>query len=40
MCGAETDESLIIHEDTERVTAGHQHINAQVELEPINDERL
>lgn len=36
LVSAETSQSLIVHKDSEGITASHQHINAQVKLESIN----
>lgn len=33
-------QSFIVHKNPERVTGGHQHINPEVKLEPVDDEGL
>lgn len=37
---AEASQPLVVQEDTEGVTGGHQHIDTQVKLEAINNEWL
>lgn len=39
-CGAEASQPLLEHEDAERVTGRHQHVNPQVKLVAVYDERL
>lgn len=38
--GGKTSQSFLVHKNPERVTRGHQHINPQVKLEPVDDEGL
>lgn len=38
--GAEASQTLPEHEDAEGVTRGHQHVDTQVELVAVDDERL
>lgn len=38
--GGEASQAFIVHKDPERVTGGHQHVNPQVKLEPVNDKGL
>lgn len=38
--GGKPSQSFIVHENPERVTGGHQHVNPEVKLEPVDDEGL
>ena len=38
--GAEASQALLIQEDTQGVAWGHQHVDAQVKLEPVQEKRL
>lgn len=38
--GGKASQSFIVHKNPERVTGGHQHVDPQVKLEPVNDEGL
>lgn len=35
-----SDQSLVVDVQPERVTPSHQHIDSQVELEPLKEERI
>ena len=38
--GAEASQPLLVQEDAQRITGSHQHVDAQVELETVDDKRL
>lgn len=40
LAGAEASQALLIQEDTQGVAGGHQHIEAKVKLESIQDKWL
>ena len=40
LLGAEPAQSLVVGEDPERVTAGNEHVDPQVELVVVNEKRL